>query len=52
MENNEIKILKSKRGKDLILLDSNKYGQDTRMKWKCSNNICTASILTDSEKKY
>lgn len=56
MENNEIKMIKSERGEDLILLDNNKFRlirkrKDTRMKWKCSNNICTASILTDSEKR-
>lgn len=56
MENNEIKIIQSERGEALVLLDSNKYRfirkrKDTRMKWKCSNNKCTASILTDSEKK-
>jgi len=56
MENNEIKIIRSERGKDLVLLDGNKYRfirkrKDTRLKWKCSNHKCTASILTDSEKK-
>jgi len=56
MENNEIKIIRSERGEDLVLLDSYKYRfirkrKDTRLKWKCSNNKCTASILTDSEKK-
>lgn len=56
MENNEIKMIKSERGEDLILLDNNKFRfirkrKDTRMKWKCSNNICTTSILTDLEKK-
>jgi len=56
MENNEIKIIRSERGEDLVLLDNNKYRfirkrKDTRLKWKCSNNKCIASILTESEKK-
>lgn len=56
MENNETKIIQCERGVNLILLDSNKYRfirkrKDTRMKWKCSNNICFAIILTDSEIK-
>jgi hypothetical protein len=55
MENNEIKIIRSERG-SLVLLDNNKYHfirklKDTRLKWKCSNNKCTASILIDTEKK-
>jgi hypothetical protein len=56
MENNEIKILRSEQGEDLVLLDNNKYRfirkrKDTRLKWRCSNNKYTASILTDTEKK-
>jgi len=56
MENYEIKIIRSGRGEDLVLLDSNKYRlirkrNYTRMKWNFSNNKCIASILTDSEKK-
>jgi hypothetical protein len=56
MKNNAIKIIRSERGEDLVLLGNNKYRfirkrKDTRLKWKCSNNKCTASILTDTEKK-
>jgi hypothetical protein len=56
MEKNTFKIIRIERGEDLILLESNKFRfirkrKDTGMKWKCSNNKCTASIVTDSEKK-
>lgn len=51
-----MKIILLERGEDLVLLDPYKYRfiwnpKNSRIKWKCSNNKYTASILTDSDKK-
>ena len=52
MEN--LKIITSERGKDL---DNDKYSyvktrKDGLMKWKCSNNSCSASLLTKIDKTF
>lgn len=52
----DVKIILSERGKELILLNSFKYSfvrqrRDGLLKWKCSNRNCSASILTTNDKK-
>jgi len=55
MEN--FKIITSERGKELALLNNDKYSyvrtrKDGLMKWKCSNNSCSASLLTKIDKTF
>lgn len=54
MENN-MNVIISERGKQLILLNNNKYScarnrQDGLTKWKCTKKNCTASIVTTINK--
>lgn len=53
---NELRIILSERGEELVIYNSNKYRfirqrQDKMIKWRCSKNKCTASILSDSDKR-
>jgi len=54
---NKFKIITSERGKNLVLLNNNKYSyvrtlKDGLMKWKCYNDSCSASLLTKIDKTF